>query len=273
MDVYPDVAEELGILKPKGWIARVLGWVFDRSRHGADGILALGECMATRIRRRGISPGKIHVTENWADGEAIRPLPFNSDGKLSLIYSGNLGLVHEIDTFVDAMLRMRDDSRMQFIFSGGGRMRGYLENFCAEKGLRQVAFEDYCPREDLAQRLNEGDIGLVTQKKETAGCVVPSKAYGVMAAGRPLLFIGPSDSTLARMIAKHDCGWQIEPGDVDGLVGLLHTLAVRPELVWATGKRAHDAFLRHYDLPHGVGRVCEALGCAIEERVRLSAAI
>jgi glycosyltransferase involved in cell wall biosynthesis len=273
MDVYPDVAEALGILNPNGWIARVLGWVFDRSRHAADGILALGDCMATRIASRGIEPAKIHVTENWADGEAIRPLPFHDDGKLSVLYAGNLGLVHELDTVAGAMLRMRDDTRVEFIFSGGGRMRGWLEGFCAEEGVRQVAFESYCPREDLAQRLNEGDIGLVTQKKGTAGSVVPSKTYGVMAAGRPVLFIGPSDSTPARMIAKHHCGWHIEPGDVDGLVALLQRLTENPELVWAAGKRAHDAFLRHYDLPHGVGKVCEALGCLIEESVRLSAAI
>jgi colanic acid biosynthesis glycosyl transferase WcaI len=273
MDVYPDVAEAIGVLSPNGWITRVLGWVFDRSRHGADGILALGECMATRIGRRGISPSKIHVTENWADGEAIRPLPFRSDGKLSLLYSGNLGPVHEVDTVADAMLRMREDPRVRFIFSGGGRMRGWLEGFCAAKGLRQVTFEYYCPRENLTQRLSEGDIGLVTQKKGTTGCVVPSKTYGVMAAGRPVLFIGPSDSTPARMIAKHQCGWHIEPGDVDGLVALLQRLTENPKLVWTAGKRAHDAFLRHYDLPHGVGRVCEALGCLIEESVRVSAAI
>ena len=273
MDVYPDVAEAIGVLSPKSWITGVLGWVFDRSRHRADGILTLGECMAARIGRRGISPAKIHVTENWADGEAILPLPFRADGKLSILYSGNLGLVHEVDTVANAMLRMRENRRVEFIFSGGGRLRPDLEGFCKAKGLRQVLFEDYCAREKLAQRLSEGDIGLVTQKKETKGCVVPSKAYGVMAAGRPLLFVGPSDSTLARMIAKHQCGWHIEPGDVDGLVGLLQSLTDQPELVWAAGRRAHEAFLRNYDLPFGVTRVCEALGCQIEQRERLSAAV
>lgn len=273
MDLYPDVAEALGVLQPRGWVARVLGWVFDLARKRADGILTLGECMAKRIKSHGISPTKIHVTENWADGEVIRPLPFRSDGTLSVLYSGNMGLVHELDTVAAAMLRMRDDTGVRFIFSGGGRKRSELEIFCATNGLRQVTFEYYCPRENLAQRLNEGDLGLVTQKKETAGCVVPSKTYGVMAAGRPLLFIGPSDSVPARMIAKHQCGWHLQPGDVDGMVGLLQSLTNRPELVWTAGKRAHEAFLRYYDLPHGVGRVCEALGCPIEESARLSAAI
>src|ERR1051325_4303839 len=106
MDVYPDVAEAIGVLRPNGWMARLLGWVFDKSRQGADGILALGDCMAARIERRGISPSKIHVTENWADSEAIRPLPFAADGKISILYSGNLGLVHELDTVAQAMLQM-----------------------------------------------------------------------------------------------------------------------------------------------------------------------
>jgi glycosyltransferase involved in cell wall biosynthesis len=273
MDVYPDVAEALGVLRPDGWVTRVLGWAFDLSRKSADGILTLGDCMATRIKSRGISVSKIHVTENWADGDAIRPCLFRADGKLSVLYSGNLGLVHELDTVSAAMLQMREESRMEFIFAGGGRMRAGLERFCAEKGLRQVVFEDYCSRENLARRLSEGDIGLVTQRPETAGCVVPSKSYGVLAAGRPVLFIGPAESTIARMISRYQCGWHVEAGDVQGLVGLLQRLVDEPELVWSAGGRAREVFLRHYDLPEGVARVCEALGCAVEENVRASAAI
>jgi hypothetical protein len=168
---------------------------------------------------------------------------------------------------------MRDDAGLEFIFSGGGRLRADLEAFCAENKVRHVLFEHYCPREDLSERLNEGDIGLVTQRKESAGCLVPSKAYGVMAAGRPVLFVGPRDSTTAQMISKHQCGWQVDPGDVDGLVNLLQSLSAKPELVGAAGRRAHDAFLRHYELSHGVARVCDALGSPIEERARLSAAV
>jgi colanic acid biosynthesis glycosyl transferase WcaI len=273
MDVYPDVAEALGVLRPTSWIARALGWLFDLSRKRAYGILTLGDCMAARIKNRGISTSKIHITENWADGDAIRPCPFRADGKLSLLYSGNLGLVHDLNTVAAAMLQMREESRVEFIFAGGGRLRGGLQHFCAEKGLQHVLFEDYCTREKLAQRLSEGDIGLVTQRPETAGCVVPSKSYGVLAAGRPILFVGPTESATARMISRFQCGWHVQAGDVEGLVGLLQRLADEPELVWSAGGRAREVFLRHYDLPQGVGRVCEALGCPIEESERLSAAI
>jgi hypothetical protein len=110
MDVYPDVAEALGVLRPTSWMTRALGWLFDMSRKRAHGILALGDCMAARIKDRGISKSRIHITENWADGDAIRPCPFRADGKLSLLYSGNLGLVHELNTVTAAMLQMREEA-------------------------------------------------------------------------------------------------------------------------------------------------------------------
>ena len=90
MDVYPDVAEALGALRAGGWVAKALGKVFDAARARADGVIALGECMAARIEARGVPRQKISVAENWADGGAIRPRPFPADGKLTLLYSGHL---------------------------------------------------------------------------------------------------------------------------------------------------------------------------------------
>ena len=78
-------------------------------------------------------------------------------------------------------------------------------------------------------------MGLVTQIPETVGAVVPSKIYGIMAAGRPVLYVGPQGSTPARIIERHECGWRIEPGDTAGMVRLLKRLEQDRGLVREAG--------------------------------------
>jgi glycosyltransferase involved in cell wall biosynthesis len=148
----------------------------------------------------------------------------------------------------------------RFLVAGGGSRRARFEASCRERSIDNVLFGPYCDRADLGTRLAQGHIGLVTQRPESLGSVVPSKTYGIMAAGRPILFIGPRQATPARIVEKYDCGWQIEPGDARGLVELLETLAHRPDLIHQAGALARQAFEQHYDRPIAVARLCAILG-------------
>lgn len=269
MDVYPDVAVDLNYFKANGLLDRLTGLLADYSRHKADGILALGPCMRERLINRGIDSHKIHIAENWADGRIIQPLPApaenNSaagDPSLTLLYSGNLGLAHDVDTIFDAMQSLKQDSRFRFVFAGSGPLRKKLELACAEAHIESAEFRSYSQRASLAQSLASGDIGLVTQRASCLGSVVPSKVYGLLAAGRPILYIGPAASTVAGLIQRARCGWQVECNDASSLTQLLVHLAENPTQVVAAGRRARQAFLDHYDLPHGVARICALLGAS-----------
>jgi UDP-GlcNAc:undecaprenyl-phosphate GlcNAc-1-phosphate transferase len=257
MDVYPDIAVDLGVLSARSPLTRMIGWAFDLARRRADGIIALGEEMKDRLIAHGIPAEKIHVCENWADGRDIIPRPF-PEGPLTVYYSGNLGVVHDVDTILGAMEHFRGDARFRFLFAGGGSRRAAFEASCL--GFDNVLFGPYCDRADLGARLAQGHIGLVMQRPESLGSVVPSKTYGIMAAGRPILYIGPKEATPARIVLEHHCGWHIEPGDVGGLVELLETLARRPDLIHHAGGNARQAFEQHYDRPIAVARLCGVLG-------------
>jgi colanic acid biosynthesis glycosyl transferase WcaI len=261
MDVYPDVAVSLGYFKPDGAAERISGTVADFSRRHADGIIALGECMKDLLVARGIDPAKIWVADNWADGSSITPLPRpGNPEKLVLLYSGNLGLAHDLDTITGAMLNLRLDDTFQFLFVGSGGRRKELEEFCFIHDIHSVEFRPYVQRSDLSQSLSAGDIGLVTQRDSCCGSVVPSKIYGLLAAGRPILFVGPRQATPARIIRKFACGWQIDCGDVEGLTDLLQHLANNSQEVKTAAKQARQALVEHYDLPLGVARIVEILG-------------
>jgi putative colanic acid biosynthesis glycosyltransferase WcaI len=258
MDLYPDIAEDLNVLRPHSILSRLIGAIGDRVRRNADGIIALGDDMKERLIHRGIPEANIHVMHNWADGREICPLPWRPF-PLTLHYSGNLGLAHETRTIRDTMLALHADSRFRFIFAGGGAQKKGLESFCHANGLNQTEFRPYCERAALGQSLSEGHLGLVTQKPETAGSVVPSKVYGIMAAGRPILYIGSRRATPARIIERFSCGWHVEAGDSEYLVTLLHRLFGRPDEIRAAGERARQAFLENFDRPLGVARILSIL--------------
>lgn len=259
MDLYPDIAEDLHVLRAHSLLSSLIGAVADYVRRNADGIIALGDDMKERLVRRGLPEANIHVIHNWADSREIHPLPW-PPLPLTIYYSGNLGLAHDTRTIRDAMLALQADPRFRFVFAGGGPQKKDLEWFCQENRLSRTEFRPYCGRAELSQSLSAGHLGLVTQRPETAGSVVPSKVYGIMAAGRPILYIGTRRATPARIIERFACGWHVEAGDSEYLVALLNRLADRPEEIYAAGVRARQAFLENYDRPLGVERIISILG-------------
>lgn len=260
MDMYPDVATDLGYFARGGVLDRVVGWLADLSRHRADRIIALGECMRGRLLARGVSPERITVAENWADGSAITPLERVGDPtELVLLYSGNLGLAHDLSTIVAAMTALREDTRFRFLFVGSGGRRAELAAEAEANQLSQVELRPYVKRASLSESLAAGDIGLVTQRDECCGSVVPSKVYGLLAAGRPILFIGPAAATPALLIERFGCGWHVPVGASEHLVALLRHLVSNPDEVREAGVRARRALLENFDLPLGVERIRTAL--------------
>ncbi len=259
-DIYPDVALNLGYIKPGGLVDWVVSRLADGSRKHADGILSLGRCMTLRLVHRGIPASHMYLTENWSNSQEIHPLPRPGDpNELVLLYSGNLGLAHDVRTFALAALDLKMDPRFRFIFVGGGSRRKELQQYVEVYGITSVEERSYVSRDRLSEGLSIGDIGLVLQYDNCSGLVVPSKVYGIMASGRPILFVGPADATPALHIREHGCGWQIDNGDHVGLARLLQYLADHKDEVRAAGVRARNALLQHYDLPTGTARIISVL--------------
>lgn len=262
-DVYPDIAVDLNHLRRGGLLHRITGWLADFSRRRADGIIVLGECMRDRLISRGVAADKISVAEHWANSASITPMarPGNSD-ELVVLYSGNLGLAHDLDTILGTLRALREDARFRFLFVGTGGRRKALTDFIEANAITNVEMRPFVARDKLSEGLAAGDIGLVTQQDSACGSVVPSKVYGILAAGRPLLFIGPASAQPARIIRRHGCGWHFAPGDVLGVTQCLQHLAENRDLVFEAGQRARQALVEFYDLPQSVDRIGDILGAA-----------
>ncbi len=135
-------------------------------------------------------------------------------------------------------MALADDPRFSFAFAGGGPRWKALGNVCRYFRISNIAFEPHMGASALSERLASCDIGLVTQCA-TLGSVDSTRVEALLAAGRPILLIGPRDAATARQIDRLRCGWQIDPGDADALLDLLERLAEQPDLLSALSPNAN----------------------------------
>jgi colanic acid biosynthesis glycosyl transferase WcaI len=263
-DIYPEVAIRLGVPLVKGQLGRALAHMRDASLRAASANIVVGELMAEALRQRGITEDRIHVIPNWCDDEDIRPLPSISNalrrkwglGNYFVIgYSGNLGRVHEFDTVLAAAERLRDNSNILFLFIGGGKKFDELARHVRQRHLDHVfRFMPYQDRTILKYSLAVPDVHLVSLRPELEGLIVPSKFYGVAAAGRPLIALTARDGEVARLVRQHSCGLVVEPGDTEGLVTAIRHLSENDESLARMGRRARRMLDTHFSRQHAFNR-------------------
>lgn len=253
-DLFPEVAVAL---KAPGsrFFAPVISWLRNRSLAKAGANVVLGECMRERVRELGVSEERISIIPNWSSGDSVTPIAIENNslrtewglvGRYVVGYSGNMGRAHEFDTLIDVMDSLRDDDRIRFLFIGRGARRVSSESEVSRRGLKNVIFKDYQPRERLAQSLSLPDLHVISLRPELEGLIVPSKFYGVAAAGRPTLFIGDPAGELARILRASQCGFSCKPGDVAAAVAVIRGLLDSPAQGIAMGQRARALFEQDY---------------------------
>jgi glycosyltransferase involved in cell wall biosynthesis len=259
-DLYPEIAEEAGVL-PKGGagglVTGLLRLLSTLSMRSHDLTIAVGRCMVGRLKDRGIPEGRIRVVTNAGVEDDIVPVSHENnafrkmhglEGAFVIEYSGNLGRAHDFGTVLEAarLLGQRGETGILFLFVGSGPGEGMLRDEVARMGLKNIRFLPPQPAGSLSESLGAGDLHLVTMKSVMSGFVVPSKFYGVMAAARPCLFIGPEDSEVARVIREHGVGEVIAPGDADALIRAILRYRGAREVTAQAGGRGR-IFLREVD--------------------------
>lgn len=211
-DLYPELAEELSVLPRGGFVARVLRWVSTVALRRADQVVAVGRCMKERLEKRGLRGESIAVIPNWghvgaeSSGERFRQ-EHGLEDRFVIMYSGNLGLAHPFEAMLDAaaILQVNQPSAI-WLFVGDGPRLPWVREQVHARGLTNVRFLPYQPRERLGESLAAADVHVASMLDELCGLVVPSKVYGVVAAGRPCVFLGPERSEAARFLIENRCG-------------------------------------------------------------------
>ena len=192
-DLFPEVAEVLDVRFP-GPLRWLLMALRDNSLLNAEQNVVIGDLMRTRLLKIGCHTDSVTTVPNWSDGDDIKP---DNDGenlrdawqladKFVVGYSGNLGRAHEISTLVRAVEKLESDESLAFLLIGGGALMNKIRLECPDT----ITYEPYQPRERLASTLTLPDVHLTILRPEMEGLIVPSKFYGILAAGKPQIFIG-----------------------------------------------------------------------------------
>jgi len=262
-DIFPDVAGKLDVKLARGaggWLLRMLR---DRSLRRAAANVVLGRVMREKVAALGVDREKIITIANWADGTVLRPIghvanplrrEWGLDGKLVVGYSGNMGRVHEFETIVDAAAVLTGHPDIVFLLIGGGAQRETIAAAAARHGLTNLVLKPYQPRESLDRSLGAADVHLVTLRPEFEGLVVPSKFYGIAAAGRPTVFVGDPDGEIGSIVRETGCGVCVRQGDSAALAAAILALRDDPGARARMGAAARRAFEACYDKAIAVGR-------------------
>lgn len=248
-DLYPEVALGLGMtwLQP---FAPLLKAARNASLKSAVCNVAIGDLMAARLHANGVSNDHVAVIANWCDDQSIDPELFDRnplrqawglEGKFVVGYSGNLGRAHEFATVLDAAERLRDRKDVIFLFIGSGLLSTPLKAAADSRGLSaQFQFRPYQDAQLLPQSLTLPNVHWLSLAPAMEGLIVPSKFYGIAAAGRPTIAVANRAGEIATLVRAHDCGVQIDPGDGETLASAITAMSSNPGRVAAMGRNARE---------------------------------
>jgi colanic acid biosynthesis glycosyl transferase WcaI len=232
-DVFPEIAERVKRLEHPlvlGALRKLVGLYLRR----ADRVVAIGETMKLRLVHKGAREGRIEVIPNWVDTTEIQPHPRRNpwsaarglDDDLVVMHSGNIGHAQDLDTLVRAATFLRDVERLRIMVIGFGARHGELTRLAQRLEVtRMVQFLDYQPREQLPLSLATGDLHFVGLARGLSGFVVPSRLYGILAAGRPVLVSSDADSEIVRIVEEVGCGIVVPPGRPELVAGVIRDVA------------------------------------------------
>lgn len=259
MDLHPDAEIAAGMLRPRSLLGRFLTWANAQGYRGADFVVDLGAYMKRRLVAKGVRPERTHTVHVWSRDDEVEPVEKDDNplvdelglrGRFVVMYSGNAGLVHDFGDVLEAMRVLRDDPRIFFLFVGNGPQRRVIEAYAERNAIRNFAYRDYFPRESLRWSLGVADAHLITLRAPFVGISVPGKLYGIMAAGRPAVFVGPARSESAEAVRAGGAGVVVDPEQGDAaerLVALLQAWSRDPLPARLMGARGRAAFRAHYE--------------------------
>ncbi|MBD2129913.1 glycosyltransferase family 4 protein [Microcoleus sp. ZQ-A2] len=276
-DLYPDVAVELKVVSHEHWAVRLWDTVNRHVWRRAQKVIVLSSTMKDRVVAKCPEiKDKISVIHNWADPNQIVPIAkqqnwfakaFNLVDTFTVLYSGNMGRCHDMETIL-AAAKLLKDQPIQFVFIGNGAKREGFRTKASQLGLHNCQFLPYQDKQNLPYSLTACDLSLVSVSPGMEGLVAPSKLYAALAAGRPLAIICEPHSYLRTMLQESGCGEAFSNGDAEGLAAFIRRLAADSQLTKQMGQ-AGRRYLQSNFTPDLIAQqysqvLCEAAGEAME---------
>ena len=254
-DLYPEAAYADGLLAPDGLLASLLEKLLRRAYAACDAVIDIGPCMRIRLaryqsraRRKTIVPWALEEPSAVLDiAQEERQQIFGST-RIAMLYSGSFGRAHEYGDFLALARALRHKDAM-LAFSVRGNREQELRSAISQINQAEscpVTLVAFAPQDRLRARLAAPDIHLLSLSPSWTGLVVPSKFFGALAAGRPVLFSGSQESSVAQWIKEFDLGWVLTAQNVEETAGQLLSYMADPEQILAMNQRCRDVYQKHF---------------------------
>ncbi len=233
----------------------------------ADRVVAIGETMRDRLVAKGADPGRITVIPNWVDTTELEPRPHDNEwarrqglaGKFVVMHSGNVGHAQDLDTLVRAATLLPETEDLAVAIVGNGARRDQVQELARSLAADKVTFLGYQPRETLPFSLSAAHVHVVGLAKGLSGYVVPSRLYGILAVGRPVIVAAEDDSETARLVHAVGCGLVVPPGQPELLAAAIREARDGVHDLEAMGERGREYVRAEADRSVAVGRYRELL--------------
>lgn len=234
-DVFPENLVVGGYIKEPSMLYHLTRSLFVKSRSTADKIIVIGRDMKELLLKHYLANRRddIVVIPNWADTEAIFPLKeaqnklleeYQLHNKIIILFAGNHGVLQNLLSFIK-IIQQTNNPDMHYVFAGGAT-KNNLELFVQQNSIENVTFLPSYPRSEMNNVLNACHIGLVSLSDEVYGVGVPSKSYNVLSAGKPILFLGNTQTEIAQFVLENGLGWAFEYRNKHAIVDFLNRLSM-----------------------------------------------
>ncbi len=250
-DLFPDAFIETGLLRRESFVARCLGRMTKRSFECCDATVFLGDHLKSYAESVYGKANRGVVIPVGADGDPFinSPPQLNeSHDELSLLYSGNMGWLHDSDTIARALRniafsKLRISSKF---FGNGNGIKQIKDTVAGLGGNVSIEFGSGLSDDQWITTMKKSSVALVTMRPGAERVVMPSKTYSALMAGQAILAVCSHNSDLASLVNKYNCGWIIEPGRADDLTELLRNIAKDPEMVYEKRINSYSAGHKHF---------------------------
>ncbi len=244
-DVFPEIAERVKRLENRavlGALRRLVALYLER----ADRVVAIGETMKQRLEQKGAPAERVTVIPNWVDTTELVPQPRRNawsreqgvDDAFVVMHSGNVGHAQDLDTLVRAATFLRDLEKLQIMVIGFGARHAELMRLTERLEVAgAVRFLGYQPRARLGLSLGAADLHYVGLARGLSGFVVPSRLYGILAVGRPVLVSADADSETVKLVEEVGCGIVLPPGRPELVAGAIRDVVEGRVSLEAMGER------------------------------------
>jgi colanic acid biosynthesis glycosyl transferase WcaI len=247
-DLFPDAAIATGMLRNQTAIAFFSAMerlLYERATH----ISLISEGFRRNLVKKGVPTGKISVIPVWADPDAVRPLPKENAfreqhglvGQFVVMYAGNLGITSSLEDVIFAAEALRHEPDVRFVIVGEGVKKPTLEEMAQDKGLENVLFLPFQPRQVFAEMMAAADVNLVTLNRDSSQTSLPSKTFNIMASARPILAVTPPESEIAQLVQETCCGLNVPPGQPELLAQAILRLERQTDQLPEMGQNGRSA--------------------------------